>query len=118
MKVVHLIFIVGLIALVVEGSSRCHRGRLAHRREYEADDDEALDRPVHYNRRASDYDGVIRRGYRNRNVRKSRKRLNKYGDRYLDVSNRLNMDPFPQPTEAPRPIPHDPRWDNDIMPFG
>uniref|UniRef100_A0A7E4VVC3 Sp185/333 n=1 Tax=Panagrellus redivivus TaxID=6233 RepID=A0A7E4VVC3_PANRE len=56
MKVLHLIFIVGLIALAVEGSAHRHRGRLAHRREYE--DNDAFDRPARHSRRraSDDYD--------------------------------------------------------------
>uniref|UniRef100_A0A7E4VVP1 Secreted protein n=1 Tax=Panagrellus redivivus TaxID=6233 RepID=A0A7E4VVP1_PANRE len=83
MKVVHLIFIAGLMALVVEGSSRRHRSRLAHRREYEADDDEALDRPAHYRRRVSKYygdDDDVESDYRY-NVKRSKRRLNKYEKR-------------------------------------
>uniref|UniRef100_A0A7E4V8K4 Secreted protein n=1 Tax=Panagrellus redivivus TaxID=6233 RepID=A0A7E4V8K4_PANRE len=116
MKVVHLIFIAGLIALVVEGSSRRHRGRLAHRRQYEADDDEALDRPAHYRRRVFDYyddDDDFESGYRNRNIRRSKKR--RYEERtYSDSRQFLDVAPPVETMPPPKGI----QMDRGIMPFG
>uniref|UniRef100_A0A7E4VUQ7 Uncharacterized protein n=1 Tax=Panagrellus redivivus TaxID=6233 RepID=A0A7E4VUQ7_PANRE len=75
MKVLHLIFIAGLIALAVEGSSRRGPPPIFE------DDDHALGRPVHFRSRASDYDGVIHRGYRNDNDRRQKKRSNVFEER-------------------------------------